>query len=188
MTLYIVKPGDTLFAIAKRYGTTVKKLIQDNGLRMPDELVVGQVIVIANSPESIGELAVNGYIYTDVDNRVLETALPYVGIPNYGYDWPLPYVRGMTRARSIGNEEAIEIAYENYAEIQYDSTAQSPYFLYVAEDGRTHEVWFEDARSITAKLRTAIEYGLYGVGYWNLMRPFRQNWTVLSNLITIRRL
>ena len=30
-----------------------------------------------------------------------------LGIPNYGYDWPLPYERGITRARSIGNEEAV---------------------------------------------------------------------------------
>ena len=30
-----------------------------------------------------------------------------LGIPNYGYDWPLPYERGITRARSIGNEERL---------------------------------------------------------------------------------
>ena len=30
------------------------------------------------------------------------------------------------------------------------------------------------------------EYGLYGVGYWNLMRPFPQNWLVLNALFHIR--
>ena len=52
--------------------------------------------------------------------------------------------------------------------------------------GQEHEVWFEDARSIKAKLALAQEYGLYGVGYWNLMRPFPQNWTVLNSLYHIR--
>ena len=49
-----------------------------------------------------------------------------------------------------------------------------------------HEVWFEDARSIRAKLALTQEYGLYGVGYWNLMRPFSQNWRVLNALYRIR--
>mgnify|MGYP000081502167 CR=1 FL=1 len=36
-----------------------------------------------------------------------------MGIPNYGYDWQLPYERGITRAITIGNEEAVSIAVEN---------------------------------------------------------------------------
>ena len=49
-----------------------------------------------------------------------------------------------------------------------------------------HEVWFEDARSIRAKLALIPEYGLRGVGYWNLMRDFPQNWRVLNALYRIR--
>ena len=52
--------------------------------------------------------------------------------------------------------------------------------------GTEHEVWFEDARSIRAKLSLIPEYGLDGAGYWNLMRPFPQNWLVLDSLFTIR--
>jgi spore germination protein len=29
------------------------------------------------------------------------------------------------------------------------------------------------------------ELGLTGVGYWNIMRPFPQNWLVLGSLFTI---
>lgn len=105
-----------------------------------------------------------------------------MGIPNYGYDWPLPYVRGTTRARLVGNVEAVRIAAEYGAEILYDETAQSPHFQYIL-DGITHEVWFEDVRSMEVKLRTASEYGFRGVGYWNLMRPFRTNWLLLSELM-----
>lgn len=102
-----------------------------------------------------------------------------MGIPNYGYDWTLPYERGITKARLIGNVEAVRIAIENGAEIRFDEVSMSPYFNYV-RDGLTHEVWFEDVRSIEAKLNLAKELGLMGVGYWNLMRPFRANWLLLE--------
>lgn len=67
--------------------------------------------------------------------RVVEYAITEIppekiklGIPNYGYDWPLPYERGVTRARTIGNIEAVRIAIEYGVEIQYDEVAQSPFF------------------------------------------------------------
>ena len=109
----------------------------------------------------------------------------YLGIPNYGYDWLLPYRPG-SRATSISNQYAVELAARNNVSIRYDTSAQSPWFRYTAPNGREHEVWFEDARSIRAKLELAREYGLHGVGYWNLMRPFPQNWLVLNALYDIR--
>ncbi len=102
-----------------------------------------------------------------------------MGIPNYGYDWPLPYEKGVTVAKSIGNVEAIQIAAENNAVIQYDEVAQSPFFTY-QRDGVDHIVWFEDARSMLAKLQLVPEYGFRGVGYWQLMRFFRQNWMIVN--------
>ena len=109
----------------------------------------------------------------------------YLGIPNYGYDWTLPFRQG-SRARSISNPEAVSIAADHYAAIRFDETAQSPWFRYVDDSGQEHEVWFEDARSIRSKLELAHRYGLRGVSYWNLMRPFPQNWAVLNSLFHIR--
>ena len=43
-----------------------------------------------------------------------------------------------------------------------------------------HVVWFEAVRSIEAKWKLAKEFGLSGAWYWNLMRPFRANWLLLS--------
>lgn len=103
-----------------------------------------------------------------------------MGIPNYGYDWQLPFERGVTKAALIGNVEAVRIAAQNGAEIQFDETARSPYFIYW-QDGRKHEVWFEDVRSIQVKIDTAISYGFRGIGYWNLMRPFRANWLLINS-------
>ncbi len=98
-----------------------------------------------------------------------------LGIPNYGYDWRLPYERGISRARVVGNVEAVELAARTGSEILFDEQAQSPYFHY-RQEGREHVVWFEDVRSMSARFGLLAEYGLRGAGYWNLMREFRANW------------
>ena len=110
----------------------------------------------------------------------------WLGIPNYGYDWPMPYIQGQTKATSISNRYAVQLALRYNAEIQFDDRAQTPWFQYTDEQGNAHEVWFEDARSVRAKLALIPEYGLYGAGYWNLMRPFPQNWVLLSSMYNIR--
>lgn len=110
----------------------------------------------------------------------------FMGIPSYGYDWPLPYERGVTRAQSLSNVEAVTLARRYGAEILYDQQAQAPWFRYTAPDGRAHEVWFEDARSIEAKLALIREYGFRGAGYWNLDRPFPQNWSLLNSQYAVR--
>lgn len=121
--------------------------------------------------------------------QVLEYALTEIpkekivlGIPNYGYSWPLPYERGVTKARLSGNVEANVIAAERGVEIQYDERYQSPFFYYEI-GGRRYEVWFEDVRSIYAKLQLAAEKDIRGVGYWNLMRPFRANWLLVNQML-----
>lgn len=107
-----------------------------------------------------------------------------LGIPNYGYDWILPYQKGVTRATAISNITAVRIAVSNNAEIQFDETAQSPYFHYWA-NGIEHEVWFEDVRSMRAKFGLVSEYDLMGVGYWQIMRLFLANWILLEDTFDI---
>ena len=123
--------------------------------------------------------------------RVVEYALSrippekiFLGFPNYGYDWPLPYTRGTTRARSISNPEAVRLAVQNGAEIFFDETAQTPYFNYTA-GGVAHEVWFEDPRSAKAKYDLVSEYALRGVGFWNFMRPFPAGFALLGAMFEI---
>lgn len=102
-----------------------------------------------------------------------------MGIPNYGYDWELPYERGITRAVTIGNIEAVRIAISRGVEIKFDEVAMTPYFNYDS-GGTTHEVWFEDARSIQAKYDLIKELGLRGPGFWQIMQLFRTNWLLLN--------
>ncbi len=108
-----------------------------------------------------------------------------MGVPNYGYDWLLPYMEGQ-RATTVGNQEAVLLASQVGTEIQFDESAQAPFFHY-SRNGRRHVVWFEDARSIAAKLSLAQELSLSGWAYWNLLRPFPQNWALVSNNILVRR-
>lgn len=46
---YTVQPGDTLSAIAAKFGTTVERLMELNGLTDPDRIRVGQVLKIPGS-------------------------------------------------------------------------------------------------------------------------------------------
>lgn len=110
-----------------------------------------------------------------------------LGIPNYGYDWTLPFEQGVSRARTVSNIQAVQIAIENGAEIQFDEAAQSPYFRYF-KDGMEHEVWFEDVRSMQAKFNLVEEYDLHGMGYWQIMRLFRANWLLLADKFWIQHM
>ncbi len=108
-----------------------------------------------------------------------------MGVPTYGYDWTLPYITDGPGAKSISNEQAVLTALNYGAEIQFDAFSQSPYFYYTDENGNVHEVWFEDAKSALSKLRLIEMYGLAGCGYWNLERPFPQNYMILNSLYNI---
>lgn len=129
----------------------------------------------------------------DQVHRVVEYALTQIpgekvdlGIPNYGYDWPLPYERGVTKAATINNIQAVRIAVEHGAEILFDPVAQSPYFNYI-ENGTAHEVWFEDVRSLQAKFDLIKAYDLRGCGYWQIMQWFRANWLLLYSQFYIAK-
>ncbi|MDE5699402.1 MAG: LysM peptidoglycan-binding domain-containing protein [Lachnospiraceae bacterium] len=119
------------------------------------------------------------YAVTEIPSEKID-----LGIPNYGYDWTLPFIQGTSAARTIGNVEAVRIAIENHAEIQFDQTAMSPFFRY-EKNGVQHEVWFEDVRSMREKFHLIPEYGLRGMGYWQIMRLFRANWLLLADIFDI---
>lgn len=124
--------------------------------------------------------------------RVLDYAVTEIppekllmGVPNYGYDWPLPYERGKTKARSLGNVAAVTQAWEVQATITYDQREQAPTYRYydrpeTYQDAVEHEVWFQNARSSFAQLSLLPEYGIGGIGVWNLMRPYPALWTILT--------
>lgn len=126
--------------------------------------------------------------------RVLDYAVTVIprnkilmGVPNYGYDWTLPYRRG-TLASTFSNIEAVNRAFRNKAEIKFDASSQSPFYNYYDAQRRQHIVWFEDARSIRQKLLLVNEYNLAGVSYWTIERPFPQNLLVLNSMYNVKKI
>ncbi|MNI54989.1 Spore germination protein YaaH [compost metagenome] len=99
----------------------------------------------------------------------------------YGYDWTLPFVQGGAYARALSPQAAIDLAREQGVAIQYDYKAQAPHFNYTDDNGKQHEVWFEDARSIQAKFDLLKELKLRGVSYWKLGLSFPQNWLLIED-------
>lgn len=119
--------------------------------------------------------------------RVVEYALTemraeqiFLGISNYGYRWTLPYnPDSPVPAPSLSTAEAVALAVATGSVIEYDTTAEAPFFTFT-ENGAVNEVWYEDARSINARLALVEEYGLQGALYWNLDRKNVQNLSLLS--------
>ena len=129
----------------------------------------------------------------DQIERVLDyavTVIPrekiYLGFQIYARDWLLPHAEGQ-EAETFSAQEAVARAVRYGAEIRYDPVAQAPFFRYTDEQGRSHEVWFEDARSAQAKFDAVQRYGLGGISYWALGYPFPQNWALLSDRFTVRK-
>ncbi|MDD2568782.1 MAG: glycosyl hydrolase family 18 protein, partial [Clostridia bacterium] len=97
-----------------------------------------------------------------------------------------PFVKG-SAARPISNTGAVQLAERVGAQIQFDEQAQSPFFYYYDSSGKEHVVWFEDARSVEAKLLLVDEYNLGGVSYWNANNYFPQNWLVLNAMYDVEK-
>lgn len=120
------------------------------------------------------------FAVSQIDSRKI-----FLGVSNYGYDFVLPYIPGESKAVSISLIRANELAVKMGSTIEYDEKAQAPFFRYYA-DGAHHEVWFEDARSIKARLNLLKEYTLRGALYWNLMRPNPQNLVVINTMLNLK--
>ena len=125
--------------------------------------------------------------------RVLNYAITVIprrkilmGIPNYGYNWTLPFMEG-TAASSISNTGAVDLARQVGAFIQFDALAQAPWFRYYDNTGRQHEVWFSDARSMFASLALVNEFRLGGISLWTIGRYSPQYYLVLNAVYNIRK-
>ncbi len=97
-TVHVVQRGETLYSIARRYGTTAAALAAANGLRNPNLIYVGQRLRITSgggtSPGSPGTSGGGGGKWIDVDlssqrvrayqgNTVVRTMVVSTGIARY---------------------------------------------------------------------------------------------------------
>lgn len=120
--------------------------------------------------------------------RVLEYAVGEIppgkilmGFSNYGYSWRLPWRQG-DAATVISNAAAMNLAASAGAEIKFDRTAQAPFFTYTDAAGVRRVVWFEDARSVRARLELVNEYGLAGISCWTVNQLYRPGLELLQGM------
>lgn len=107
------------------------------------------------------------YAKTKIDNDKI-----IMGLPNYGYDWNLPYQKN-TKADSVSNVEAMKIAKKYKVEIKYDKVSQTPYFNYRSE-GKEHIVHFDDACSINQKINLMLDENIKGLSIWTISTYYPQ--------------
>ncbi|HKM05066.1 MAG TPA: glycosyl hydrolase family 18 protein [Lachnospiraceae bacterium] len=123
----------------------------------------------------------------DYGVSVIDPSKILVGIPNYAYDWPLPFLRGETQAEALSNQEAIARAAYTNEMINFDPLAQAPYYFYSDDTGVAHVVWFDDVRSMEAKMNLIPEYGLNGAGVWQIMKYFPGLWNVVGSQYSVQK-
>lgn len=70
----VVKPGDTLYSLARRYGTTVSNLVIANSIRNPNLINVGQTLIIPVPPD-------NAIIYTVKPGDTIFRISRQLGVP-----------------------------------------------------------------------------------------------------------
>jgi len=109
-----------------------------------------------------------------------------LGVPLYGYDWIIPYRPG-TAATALSNQNAINTAMRHQSPIQYSEEFKTPFYRYRDESGQTHEVWFEDVRSISEKMRLVRAYNLQGIGAWQLTLGFAAGPWILTKFFTVNK-
>ncbi len=126
--------------------------------------------------------------------RVLDYAVTEIppgkillGFSNYAYDWTLPWKQG-SAARILSNAAAQELAASRWAEIRYDRRAEAPWFQYTDAEGQRHVVWFEDARSVRARLRLVEEYDLAGISIWTADRLWRPITALTEGMFSVEKI
>lgn len=79
MEIYIVRPGDSLWSIASRYGTSAQQLANLNQLNDPSRIVPKLAILVPSANEAYRPaIEVNGYAYPNISQSVLQETLPYL--------------------------------------------------------------------------------------------------------------
>ncbi len=102
-----------------------------------------------------------------------------LGVPFYGYSWPVVRTGGSWRVRpnparwggvrAVTYASALAWLSRHRAVTVHHDPVSGSWFRYVNQaDGTVRQVHFEDAASARAKFNFAIAHGLAGVGIWSL--------------------
>jgi spore germination protein len=96
----------------------------------------------------------------------------------YGYDWP-----NGGRASVVDSSSVKELVDKYNAVVSWDEQHYSPYLKYT-DNGTLHTVWFENEKSIAAKLSLVDKYQLKGLALWRLGLIAEPVWNTISTKYT----
>lgn len=82
---------------------------------------------------------------------------------------------------------AMNLAQRYNKEVIFDEETKTPMFAYVDAQGNNHEVWFENAQSIFAKIQLAWDLGIKGIALWRLGMEDESMWAMLRNQVVVRK-
>ena len=103
-----------------------------------------------------------------------------LGLSWGGCAWVLPWRQG-DAARPMSAALAVDTAVAAGAEIRYDAAAQAPFFLCPGAGGKRRIIWYEDSRSLQARLELAFSRGLAGISLWPQDRLYRPGLHMLQS-------
>lgn len=144
---------------------------------------------INNSPPAPIISISNLNIFLDYALSQIEPEKIITAIPMIGYIWELPFVTGFSSSNSLTIDNAINLARDVGAIIQFDEKSQTPYFTFEETSNNIqYIVWFINAITINSMIKLLLEKGINGTGVWNIMVYSTQLWLVINSQYEIIKL
>ncbi|MCF8563955.1 hypothetical protein LLE49_04290 [Alicyclobacillus tolerans] len=104
-----------------------------------------------------------------------------LGLGTYGYDWAAN--NRMPKAESLPAVSAQEAQLS--VSPSWNAQAQEPTFSYTDAQGVDHTVYYEDQRSIAAKLALAQQYHVGGIALWRIGLENAPVWSAISTYLQV---
>ena len=169
-------------------GVVDHQMVMTYNYRWKGSTITGAIAPLANATRNV-------QIHMD---RILQWAPAkslLLGVPYYGYDWPVttkdPNAKVRKDKKLYGAVKSVTYAsardfLKAHPKVvrRYDAREGSAFYTYWSTKYKTHrQVYFEDERSAAAKYDYAILKGLGGVGVWTLENDngYPQMWNVLRD-------
>jgi spore germination protein len=118
------------------------------------------------------------YALTKMPGRKITAAVSV-----FGFDFNLTTGRNTYATYDM----AMALAKKYNKSVVFDQKTQTPMFAYKDESGNNHEVWFENAASIRAKLQLAHRLGIRGLALWRMGMEDPHIWGMIAEEFVVEK-